>query len=162
MSQMYRFSETSAVHFRIEYYQNQGKDREEALEYEGCYGGASPPYSCHHRGSEYGLCKSECGSCRLGCKTQEAYVEKREILVHNQPGSDRIKKLQDAGNEEDEACDEAAESFQSLEYICHNYFLTALSMISFTFANIAPGGSISPYSSEQSILMNFGSSSHCL
>ena len=96
MGQMDRFTETSAVHFRIEYDQKQGQDREEALEYEGCYGGASPPYSCHHRGSEYGLCKSKSGSCRLGCKGQEAYVEKREILVHHQSGTDRVKKLKNA------------------------------------------------------------------
>ena len=89
-------------------------------------------------------------------------MEEIHIFLHDKTRSYRIKELEDAGYKENESCDKTAESFQSQKEIIHIIYFKAESTTAFTFSNIAPGGSIMPYSSEQSILMNLGSSSHCL
>ena len=88
-------------------------------------------------------------------------MEKFEIFSHYEPGSDGIHQLEQTGNIEYESYRKSAETFKSEKKIFHGVYFMAASTTALTFSKISPGGSIWPYSSEQSMRMNLGSISHC-
>ena len=161
MGKMYGLSEASAVHFRVEDDQSQCEYGKESLKNEGGKSCHFPPCTCNE-GSSYDSFKQ--GECfgKMFCRTiQKADMKEVEIFLHYQPRSYRIHQFQYSSDEEYYACGKTAEPLHPLQDISHFYAFVAESTTSFTLAKIAPGGSISPYSSLQSILMNLGSSSHC-
>ena len=160
MGEVYGLSKTSAVHLRIEYDKEQCKYCKESLESQGCYSCLLSEYACYQGSTYDGFRQRKCDSKRFGRKGQKLQMEEVHVFGHDQAGTDRVHEFKDSTDEEDEACDEAAETLQSEENIVHTYFI-AESTTAFTLSKIAPGGSICPFSSEQSIRMNLGSISHC-
>ena len=165
MGQVYDFSETAAVHLRIEDYEYDADYREEYLHDDSCVGRQPSPYSRDQGCSCCSLheCKKRCSL--FGYRIKERDMQEIEILGYDQSGSYGIKKLDYAGKEEYNTCDESTETLQAQYDVFHLkvlYRFITMSTVCLTFSKIAPGGSISPYSSEQSMRMKFGSSSHCL
>ena len=114
------FSETSAVHFRIEDDQQEGKQCEESLEYDCRDDSGLAPYACDERCASYGFCESKgCPKC-LGCEIHEPDVQESEVFLHHKASSDRIKQFQYAGNEEDQSGEESAEPLESQKKIFHD------------------------------------------
>ena len=110
---MYGFSETAAVHFRIEDDQKQSKDGEESLKDEGGDGSQTPPYACDKGCSDGCFQKCNQNSSRFGCKVHEAYVEELKIFLQHKTGADRVHQLEDAPYEKYKTSYEAAETLHS-------------------------------------------------
>ena len=87
-------------------------------------------------------------------------MQEIKISGHDQTCAHWVQELEYTGYEEYESGYESAESLQTEQDVFHDY-LMAWSTTALIFANISSGGSIFPYSSEQSTLMNLGSISHC-
>ena len=84
------------------------------------------------------------------------------VFLHHKPGPYRVHELDDAGEEEHHSGNETAEALKAQKKVSHVlYLFIAESTADLIFAKIASGGSISPFSSEQSMRMNLGSRSHC-
>ena len=98
----------------------------------------------------------------------ETHMEEIHIGIHYQACTHRVKQLADSGKNIDSPYDECKQAPCTKGKILHTRlvlscnFSRASSTTALIFLNIASGGSIIPYSSEQSILMNLGSASHCL
>ena len=160
---MNHFPEASAVRQRdgVEDGEQEGERREEDNHGGGDHGDRFPPHSADHGRPENRLQEGEGhGSCLCKWK-KEGDVEEAEVAFHHQPGSDRIKELEYSSDHEDHSYDESAQPSQPEKVNVLHFFSMCSSIISLIFANIASGGSISPDSSEQSILMRSGSSVAC-
>ena len=113
MGEMDGFTEASAVHLRVEYYKEEGEEGEESLEGKGSDACRLPPYTCYKSRSYEGFCQCECDSKRFGGKAKELKMEKVHIFRHDQSGTYRIHKFQNASYEEDETGYKAAEAFEA-------------------------------------------------
>ena len=119
MCQFKNLSETAAVHFGIEYEQEQGYDRKQTLHYECCQSGGLPPNAARQGGTQdrFEQCKRD--SYELCSRSHEADVHEVEVFLYNQSGSDRIHKFEESGKEEYNAEKESAETFYSKEERVH-------------------------------------------
>ena len=161
MGEVDGFSEASAVHLGIEDDQRQGQKREEGLERHGCNACRLSPYTSDEGGSQYGFGKGKAGSENLGRETEKSHVQEVKVFSHDQTCAYRVHEFEYSTDEEYKACDEAAEALQSEKKIPHFYFIAESTTV-LILSKIALGGSICPFSSEQSMRMKRGSSSHCL
>ena len=119
MSQVDGLSEASAVHFRIEYQQEQRDDSEDALHHERCCSESFPPYAAYQGCSDESLRKCQCNAEYFGCRGQETDVHEVEVLFDYQAGSDRIHKFYQSGKEENHSEQESAETLYSKEERIH-------------------------------------------
>ena len=160
MGEVDGFSEASAVHFRIEYHQGKGQEGEEGLECHCGDSGRLSPYAGDEGCSYDGFRKGEGCSENLCREAEESHMQEIQIFSHYETGTYGVHEFEDASDEEYETGYEAAKTLQSKNQISHFYAIAESTTV-FTLSNIAPGGSICPFSSEQSMRMKRGSSSHC-
>ena len=88
-------------------------------------------------------------------------MEESEIPFHHKTRSYRIKQFEYPREQEHHTNQKSAQPSQPEEENVVHFASICSSITFFTFANIPSGGSISPNSSEQSILMKSGSSATC-
>ena len=84
MSEMHRLAEASAVHVRVQYPEQQGKQGEAAEEYRGGPCGHFPEDSSDETDAECGFCQCECFGYRAGHCTQESEVKEVQVFPDNQ------------------------------------------------------------------------------
>ena len=113
MCEMDGFSETSAVHRGVEYYQCECEKGEESLECHCGHAKGLSPYACDQGCSDDGFRQCECRSERLCREPEELQVQKVHVFAHYESGTCRIHELEDASDEEDQSCCEAAEALQA-------------------------------------------------
>ena len=108
--EMDRFAEAAAVHLRVEDEQQQGQQREESLKGECGNSGEFSPHSCYEGCSDYGFKQCESYTEGLRCESKELQVEEIKIFGHYQTRPYWVHQLEQASYEEDEACNESAET----------------------------------------------------
>ena len=113
MGQMDGLAEASAVHLRVEYDQCKREQGEESLECHCGHSGGLSPYAGDQCCSDDGFRECECRSERLCREPEELQVQKVHVFAHYESGTCRIHELEDASDEEDQSCCEAAEALQA-------------------------------------------------
>ena len=139
---MDRLPEAAAVHRRLGYVEDDGEQSEEGQQRTADDAYDLSPYSGYERCSQNAFDQGEGGSEYAGSPLQEAQMEEVEVLVHHQSGANRIHQLEYARHQQDQPKDYHAYPLEPV----HNLLSTS----ALIFAKIASGGSISPFSSEQS------------
>ena len=119
MGHLHSFTETAAVHFRVEDDQKGRENGKEDLKDKGDDTRHLTPHSCNESCSDYSLHKGENHAEKLCRRRQESQMQEVEVAVHNQTCTDRIDQFQKASNKEHEACDISTEALQALYHIFH-------------------------------------------
>ena len=119
MGEMYGFAEASAVHFRVEYYQDQGDKREYGLKADDGWGNDMSPDSGNQACTEYGLGECQDGSEYFCCRLKGAQVYEIKVFLDDESGSYGIHELEDSRYEEYKACDKSTESFHAMQQVSH-------------------------------------------
>ncbi len=96
MGEVDSFSETSAVHLRIEDDKGNGEQGEEGLESHRCSCCRLSPYSGYQGRAYECLGEGQQGAEDFRGESEESDMQEIEILIHHKPGTDRVQELEDA------------------------------------------------------------------